>query len=139
VKQWKGPYQIKSIIDDTGYVIKPISRNGRSKQVNQKHLKKCFNHKVISSGCNDVQLLLEKGPRGRPRKQVTEIQAESNSIANVSENETAVLVEPPILNNEPETPVQTEASPVQENTEIDNGLRKSTRIRRQPDRYSNSK
>jgi hypothetical protein len=72
IKQWKGPYRIISIIDETGYVVKPVNRNGRSKQVNQKHLKRCFNHKITSSGCNDVQLLIEKRPRGRPKRKQSE-------------------------------------------------------------------
>lgn len=144
IKKWKGPYRVISIIDETGYVVKPVNRNGRSKQVNQKHLKRCFKHKIISSGCNDVQLLVEKTRRGRPRKKTSEsaVRNEKTAKEQASKNAEEIVVDseniPDIV---PDLELEDIYDKVPENnvevTPVDDVLRRSTRVRRQPDRYAN--
>jgi hypothetical protein len=147
IKNWKGPYRIIAKVNDTGYTVKPVNKNGRSKLINQKNMKKCFGQKYVASGCNDVQLLIDKVPVGRPRKRVANRQQllDDNELDVVENNNKEQEVDSTQLETssieaieqaEANVPVSVEIT-VNDNKDCEHTrLRRSSRIKKQPDRYT---
>jgi hypothetical protein len=145
IKNWKGPYRTIAKVNDTGYTVKPVNKNGRSKFINQKNMKNCFGQRYVASGCNDIQILI---PVGRPRKRVAnrlqllddnefDVVETDNKEQELDSTQLKTSSIKAIEQAEPNVPLNVEIT-VNDNENCEHTrLRRSSRIKKQPDQYIN--
>ena len=138
--RWKGPYKIIDVIDDANFRIKSLTGK-KTLMVNKCKLKRCFERKILKDDKQNLDTIFETEEENQPSQNKI-----AHTVKNVVPDKLVELSKKlkskkkkvvKAKSVEPVITKKVKGKIVKKTVVVDdeNQARKSTRIRREPDRY----